>query len=149
MTMRLMNLIVYAALAALSILVIRSVSGIAVNMPGDVGSGFFPAMLSWLVLALSALGAARCVLAGAGGSFATDYLPRVLATIAVTAAFLLSWQSFGLFYIQAFVFLFGLFTYYRIPRGVSAYQLGLNAAVAGGITLVCYVTFTFLVYVDL
>lgn len=149
MTMRLMNLIVFAALSALSILVIRSVSALPVNITGDVGSGFFPALLSWLVLACCAVGAVRTVLAGAGGRFRTDYLPRVLVTMLVTGLFLLSWQQFGAFYLQCFVLLMGLFTYYRIPRGVTVRQLALNALVAAGITLVCFITFNFLVYVDL
>lgn len=149
MSMRLTNLIVYLAIAMISILVIRAVSTIPVTMDGDVGSGFFPTMLSWLILICCGLGAVKTVLAGTGGMMASDYLQRVFITIGAIAVFLLSWQKLGYFYPQCFVFLFGLFTYYRLPRGVSARLLAGNAVVALGITLVCYVTFTFLVYVDL
>ncbi|WP_112322772.1 tripartite tricarboxylate transporter TctB family protein [Oceanibium sediminis] len=149
MSIRTMNLIVYAALAVLSILVIRAVSDIPVTMPGDVGSGFLPGFLAWLILGFSGLGAVRAILAGDGGRFGAEYLGRVLITIGVIAGFLLSWQYLGFFFLQCFLFLFGLFTYYRWPRGPSVRLLVTNAGVAAGITLLCYVTFTYFVFVDL
>jgi len=149
MTIRTMNLIVYAALAVLSVLVLRAVSEIPVTMPGDVGSGFLPGFLAWLILGLSALGALRAVLAGDTGSFRSEYLGRVLITVGVIVGFLLSWQNLGFFFVQCFLFLFGLFTYYRWPHGPSARLFAVNAAVAAGITALCYVTFTFFVFVDL
>lgn len=149
MSIRTMNLIVYAALSVLSILVIRAVSDIPITMPGDVGSGFLPGFLAWTILGFSGIGAVRAVLAGNGGPFESEYLGRVLITIAAIAGFLLSWQKLGFFFPQCFIFLFGLFTYYRWPRGPSARLFTLNAIVAAAITALCYVTFTFFVFVDL
>ncbi|TNF21446.1 MAG: hypothetical protein EP318_07675 [Rhodobacteraceae bacterium] len=149
MSIRTMNLIVYAALSGLSIMVIRAVSEIPVTMPGDVGSGFLPGFLAWLILGFCALGALRAVLAGDTGKFTSEFLGRVLITIGVIAGFLISWETLGYFFVQCFLFLFGLFTYYRWPRGPSARLFALNAAVAAGITALCYVTFTFFVFVDL
>ncbi|WP_323763968.1 hypothetical protein [Marinovum sp.] len=149
MSIRTMNLIVYAALSVLSVLVIRAVSEIPVTMPGDVGSGFLPGFLAWLILGLCGLGAVRAVIAGDVGAFTSEYLGRVLITIAVIAGFLLSWETLGYFFVQCFLFQFGLFTYYRWPHGPSARLFAVNAAVAAGITALCYVTFTFFVFVDL
>ncbi|MCK0150870.1 hypothetical protein MWU54_12595 [Marivita sp. S6314] len=146
---RVVNLLVYAALSALSALVIWSVSGLPVTLPGDVGTHFFPTILAWGVIILCAIGAIRSLLSGAGEAFRIDYLPRVLLTIGMIAGFFVSWSQFGAFYLQAFVFLFVLFTYYRLPVGLSAKLIGVNAAVALGITAFCYVAFNFLIYVDL
>jgi len=143
------NLLVYAALGALSGLVIWSVSGLEVTLPGDVGTHFFPTILAWGVLALSGIGIIRTLLDGPGEPFRIEYLARVLFTIALIAVFFLSWSRFGLFYLQALVFLFVLFTYYRLPVGLSAKLVITNAAVALGITGFCYVAFNFLIYVDL
>lgn len=146
---RLVNLLVYAALSALSAVVIWSVSGLPVTLPGDVGTHFFPTILGWGVIGLCTIGAIRTVLAGAGEVFRIEYLSRVLLTIAMVCGFLLSWSKFGAFYPQAFVFLFVLFTYYRLPVGLSVKLVTTNAAVALGITSFCYIAFNFLIYVDL
>lgn len=146
---RVMNLLVYAALSVLSILVIRALSGLPVTIPGDVGTHFFPTMLAYAILGLCAIGAVRTVLAGRGDDFRTENIGRIVATAVFMAAFFLSWENFGAFYLQAFVFLFVLFTYYRLSMGLTVRALALNAVVAFGITATCYIVFNYLIYVDL
>lgn len=146
---RVVNLLVYAALSVLSIMVIRALSDLPVTLPGDVGTHFFPTMLAWGILGLCALGAIRTLLSGSAEAFRIEYFRRVAFTIALIAAFFLSWSNFGFFYLQAFVFLLILFTFYRLPIGLSTRLVTINAIVALGITAFCYVVFNFLIYVDL
>ncbi len=148
-SMKMMNLVIYAALTVISITVLWAVSDGPEPMPGDVGKGFFPSFLSWLIIGFSAIGAVRCIMAGPLGEFRVDYFSRMVFSVAAIAIFVLSWSRFGFFYGQAFVFLLVLFTYYRRPKGFGPRQVALNTGVAAGITLLCYIVFRHLIYVDL
>ena len=148
-SIRVMNLVVYAGLIGLSAYVIYAVSAMPKSMPGDVGSAFFPSVLGGFVIFLSLLGIVEAIRQGDAGVFQVDYFRRIVLTVLAVALFLLSWSRFGFFYGQSFVFLFGLFLYYRSPRGFGARNVALSAIVAAGITLVCYIVFYHLIYVDL
>ncbi len=149
MSYRTVNLMAYFGIAIVCFIVQRSVVGIPDMIPDDVGTGFFPAMLAWLTIGLCLLGALKTILTGPGDLFLINNGQRIAITFGAVAIFILSWKSFGFFYIQEFVFLFALFTIYRIPLGLNPQRLGLNAAAALGITAFCFLVFNQLIYVDL
>ena len=148
-SIKLINLIIYAGLLVISAFVIRAVSTLPASMPGDVGSAFLPTILAWAVIVLCIIGVVRTVLAGQEGVFQVEYLGRILITIGAVSLFVLSWSKLGYFYFQTFALLFGLFLYYRAPRGFGTRNVVLSAGVAAGITLSCYIIFRHLIYVDL
>lgn len=149
MSYRSANLLAFLGIAMVCFIVQRSVSDIPTQIPDDVGTGFFPGMIAWLTIGLCAAGAIKTVFSGPGGLFLVEQGRRVAITFGIVVIFVLSWKTFGFFYVQEFVFLFALISIFRIPLGLSAKKVALSAGVALCITSICYLVFNQLIYVDL
>lgn len=149
MSIRILNLIVYLALAGAALVVHMQVSGLEPVIPGDTGSGFFPSVLAWIIIGLSAIGLVKTLIEGEDGRFEIENAVRIFVTVVVIAIWVLAWSYLGNFYLLEFLMLFVLFTYYRMDLGITQRRLLEHVALAAAVTAVCWVVFNQLIYIDL
>lgn len=110
---------------------------------GPVGSGYFPKLLAVLLMML-------CV----GSIFQTFKkedkkipIPNVklmLLTLGLTILYLWSWNNIGFFYVNTFLYLFALLTFYKRSRS----HIWIHIAVALTMTAFIYVVFGRLLYIQ-
>lgn len=110
------------------------------------GSGFFPKILAITLILL-------CVINLIQTRFARDEkiefpgLKKIGITIASIALFYVSWTYIGLFYLNSFILIFGLSTYYGDNRSKSA--LITNAVVTSLTVIFLYFIFGYLLKLNL
>lgn len=117
----------------MSIILIMGGIGYAVNLnrsaaeaiffsSGGIGPTYFPNILAGLLVVLSLITLVKNFRDSSEKNLSkvtTHNARYILATIALVIAFLVSWQSFGLFYLNVFVLLTVLMTLYRIEFGIK------------------------------
>lgn len=147
MTWRTMNSI-------MSIALIMGAIGYALNLnhsasqtiffaSSGVGPTYFPNVLAALVVILSLVTLVKNLRDKSEENCAVILTPNagyILATFALVVAFLLSWQFFGFFYLNAFVLLTVLMTLYRIEFGLK------NSLIVGLITSVSTTGFLYVLF---
>ena len=110
----------------------------------SVGPGYFPIALAVALAVLCIAGAVRNQMQE-NRHVEIPNLGLILATLAITAAFLVGWAMLGLFYAFAFAFVFVLFVLYERDR--SAKRVAIRFALAAGVTLFIYLLFGQLIQV--
>ncbi len=149
MKTRTLNLFVYFMLAGVAFLIIQQVQDLPEPLPGEPGSALYPKMISWFIIVLFAVGAVRSIMDGSGGIFEIPQFPRLAGTMAILAAWVLAWQFLGHFYVLEFILLSLLFFWYRWPVGLTMRMAAENLLLALAVTVLCYLVFNKLIYVDL
>ncbi|MGJ8611979.1 MAG: tripartite tricarboxylate transporter TctB family protein [Octadecabacter sp.] len=135
----------------MSILLILGGIGYAVNLnisasqailfgSGGIGPAYFPNILAGLLVILSVITLVKNFRDKSPENLATIVTHNaryILATLALTIAFLASWQTFGFFYLNVFVLLTVLMTLYRIEFGIK------NSLLVGIVTSVLTTAFLY------
>ncbi|OEY66109.1 tripartite tricarboxylate transporter TctB family protein [Marinobacter sp. X15-166B] len=145
---RILDLTVFIALAALGAMIIYQSYELPAGFGGDMGSGYFPRILGWMLIGFCVLGAVSSLFSKAVHEFSIPMAWQVAGTVVLMALFIWSWSTFGYFYLQLAVFLFVLLTFYRASVGINAKSLGLNALFAVIVSVAFYVVFNHFMYVN-
>lgn len=149
MNTRALNLLVYCGLVGVAFLVLQQVQSLPAPVANEPGSAFFPKIISWLLIALCGLGAIKAIISGDTGKLEIPRLARLIISMAIIGVWVLAWQMLGHFYLLEFVLLVVMFSYYRWPIGLTARRLAENVVLALAVTVLCYLVFNKLIYVDL
>lgn len=108
-----------------------------------VGPTYFPNILAGLLVMLSLVSLVRNLRDSSPKNTArivTENAGQILATLALTVAFVASWQFLGYFYLNAFVLLTVLLTIYRIEFGFGN-SIRVAVGTSAGVTAFLYVLF--------
>lgn len=138
----------------MSIVLILGAIGYAVNLnqsaakalffsSGGIGPAYFPNILAGLLVILSLITLFKNFRDKSAENVAkvtTHNSGYILATIALVIAFLVSWQTFGMFYLNVFVLLTVLMTLYRNEFGIK------NSLLVGIVTAVVTTGFLYVLF---
>lgn len=103
---------------------------------GTLGSGYFPKLLSILLVILCVINIFQ-TRKKEDHKIPLPHLKTILITIGLTALYFLSWGLFGFFYVHTFLYLIILFTFYQ----PSKKHLPIYVVTALLITLFIYLLF--------
>lgn len=148
MKYRIFDITAYIAIAIVGFLVILEAGRLPEGFGGEVSSGSFPRALGYLIIAFCGIG----IVSSFFKSIKEISFPntgRLIVSLVMMSAFVLSWSIFGYFYIQLAIFLFVILAYYRAPAGLSSRVLKQNFAVSFSIAMLFYVVFTHVMYLKM
>lgn len=148
MKYRLFDLAAYVAIAVVGLLVILEAGKLPEGFGGEVSSGSFPRAIGYLIVAFCGIGIVSSFLKDVK-KISFPNTGRVIVSLIMMSAFVLSWSFFGYFYIQLAIFLFVVLAYYRAPAGLSSRVLTQNFAVSFSIAMLFYVVFTHVMYLKM
>lgn len=113
----------------------------------QIGSGYFPTLLATILIILSSINLVKTFVSTDRQKIELPNAKRIWWTIGLLALFFVTWKQFGYFYVQMFLYLFIMFTLYRLPLGRKKRYFAVNFAVALVLTLMVYGVFDVLMYV--
>lgn len=113
----------------------------------QIGSGYFPRLLAIALIILSVINLVKTFVTKDNKKIELPNAGRIWWTIGLLALFFVTWNLFGYFFIQVFVYLFIMFTLYRLPLGWEKKHFAINLAVALVLTLLIYLVFDVIMYV--
>lgn len=145
---RILDISVFIALAALGAIIINQSHQLPAGFGGDLGSGYFPRMLGWMLIGFCGIGAVSSLISNAKEEFSVPRVWQLAGTVGLISLFVWSWSEFGYFYQQLAVFLFILLTFYRASIGINIKNLAMNALFSVIVSLVFYVVFNHFMYVN-
>lgn len=141
-----LDLGVYVFIMVCGAVVIGAVSNLPEPMAGDLGSAFFPRALSYIMIALCGLGMIGTLAARNDERVVFGGGVKLIVTIGALAVFFSLWSAFGYFYLFAYLFLFGLLTYYASDERLSARLVILTAVGSAVFIGLAYLFFTEVLY---
>ena len=141
-----LDLAVYAFIIACGAITIWQASLLPESMPGDLGSAFFPQAMSVIMIALCTLGAASALTSRNTERLEFDGGVKLLVTLGAFALFFGLWGLIGYFYPLAYIFLFGLLTYYACDQKLTMRIVLFNALGAAMFMGLAYLFFTEILY---
>lgn len=141
-----LDLAVYALIIAIGAVTIWQTSDLPESMPGDLGSAFFPQAMAVIMMVLCAMGAVSAVVSRDSERVAFDGGVKLIVTIAMLCLFFGLWGAFGYFYLLAFLFLFGLLTFYASDQKLTVKIIAFNAIGAAVFIGLAYLFFTEILY---
>lgn len=141
-----LDLAVYAFIIVCGAVTIWQTSTLPESMPGDLGTAFFPQAMAVIMMVLCAMGAVSAILARDHERIAFGGGAKLIVTVAATAFFFGLWGALGYFYPLAFLFLFGLLTYYAADQTLTPRIVVFNAIGAAVFIGLAYLFFTEILY---
>lgn len=141
-----LDLAVYAFIIACGAMTIWQTSDLPESLPGDLGSAFFPQAMAVIMMALCVVGAVTAIANRSDERIVFEGGFKLIVTIAATALFFGLWSAFGYFYQLAFLFLFGLLTFYASDQKLTAKIVVLNAVGSAIFIALAYLFFTEVLY---
>ncbi|MEL7566836.1 MAG: tripartite tricarboxylate transporter TctB family protein [Dehalobacterium sp.] len=118
------------------------------NSGENLGPTFFPNMLAALVVVFGIIILVRAVMTK-NEIVSFDNKKHVFLTIGLTIAFFIAWSlAHNLFYVWLFIYIMGLYAFYKQPEIKKAKVLLAGLALAGGITIFIYGVFGILIMVN-
>lgn len=147
MRTRFANLLMYALLSGIAVVVILQSYGLPNPFGGTIGAGGFPIGLAIATLVLCAIGALRTIAGPAGPVLEIRGLRKALVTLAAMVALFGLWQAFGYFFPLAFVFLSGLLCLYAADKKLTWRMVLINIAGAAVVLFLIYLFFTHVLYI--
>ena len=141
-----LDLAVYALIIAIGAITIWQTSDLPESLPGDLGSAFFPQAMAVIMMAICAIGAVSALFTHSEERVVFEGGVKLIVTIAATALFFGLWGAFGYFYQLAFLFLFGLLTFYASDQKLTLQIVALNALGSAVFIGLAYLFFTEVLY---
>lgn len=141
-----LDLAVYALIIGVGAVTIWQTIDLPESLPGDLGSAFFPQAMAVIMMALCAMGAVSAIFTRDGERVVFDGGVKLIVTIAMMCLFFGLWGAFGYFYQLAFLFLFGLLTFYAADQKLTLQIIAFNALGSAVFIGLSYLFFTEILY---
>ncbi len=145
---RILDILTYIVIAGLGAAIIYHTYMLPAGFDGDLGSGYFPRILGWMLIGFCGIGLVSSLLSKENKEFSIPMAWQLVGTVVLLSLFIWSWSAFGYFYQQLALFLFVLLTFYRASVGINMKNLALNALFAVVVAVIFYIVFNHFMYVN-